>query len=836
MCLTRELQVSRAKWLIVLWPIGLLLFIFWEPLTTSRTLFHPDWAPYFEKGNGPGFYEMFVNMGRPLSPMYLLWAMLPSRLFHLLFYPLMVLGIFGFMYIFLRDQALPRLACVLGALSLSFSGYVLTLVAAGHRGVFEAVLSAVLALLCIDRAIRGRSLVYFMLAPVAVSLSLGTQPDVLAMIGVFIGVYALVAAVRYRESINTNRLRFLVGCALGALALTICAAPGLIKIKDVYLPNRQTIEEREIADADVQSVSGRKGIPKKAKWEFCTNWSLPLADLPELVVPLVFGTQSNDRKAPFWGELGRSLGWEPGKPGFRNFRQHTVYLGCIQVLLALFSLICFFTNPKKKDLASDFENRWHIPFWALCAVIGLLLTMGRYTPFYRLFFILPLADTIRCPVKFLHVTSLSVSILSAYGLGYMLNESGEKNESSSEQDATIGKRRLRFLVILCAAVLALLLLVLVAVRLSQPAFTQYWTQIGYPQDLHAVMLDQMMLALLRAAGLTLVVGGAAFWLMRPGRVTWQPVAVGVILCALVGVDMATVGKRFVQTIDLSVHESRNDAVLDMKQGRDYAPRVLDLLTSRGPHDPLRVNLKYYYAADIRLLDDELGAGSPLLQQGLSDGTKLARMLVATGTEFVLGRREQISQWAASPEFELVGRYDFAGRIVRSARPSQAPIVLLRVVNALPRVAVFGDALAVTSEERFNQVFSNAWDPQTSILVQTSVDELPAPSNTLDSATIGVAELEEPSRWKVKVKAVVNADGFLLLNEVFDSDWKAVVDGRATSIIRVNGNMMAIRLPEGEHHVSFRLIRVKPVFWLKIFLLLILTICLVSLALQNCNKN
>lgn len=818
----------KSKLMIVLLPAALLLLVFWEPLTTSKTIFHPDFAPYFEKGAGPGFYEMFVNIGRPLSPMSLLWALLPSRLFHLFFYPLMVMGIFLGFYLFLRDRVLPRLACMVGALSLSFSGYLLTLVAAGHRGVFEALLSSVLALLFMDRALRGQGIAYFVLAPIVVSLSLGTQSDVLAMIGLFIAVYGIMACWRYRASIRADRRRFIAGIVVGLSTLIISARPGLIRIRDVYLPERQSIEEREIAtetDAEANRPGGLQ-IRKSEKWEFCTNWSLPLADLPELVVPLIFGTETTDREAPFWGELGRSMGWQPGQPGFRNFRQHTVYIGLIQILLAFYAVGYVLAMRKSRSsIEHNEEDRWQIGFWGVCAIVSLLLTLGRYTPFYRLFFIFPMADTIRCPVKFLHVTNLAVAILAAYGVAFLLRDIHARQASSEAKKQVQPNLFTRRFAIACGGVAIVLFLALIIAKASTPAFTRYWLSMGYPLELHDSMLSQMLISIVRAAFLALLAGGAVFWALRSKSKQIASTLVGLLFVAVVGLDMASVGKRFVRTIDLSVHESRNDAVLDMIQGRNYTPRVLDLLTSRGPHDPLRVNLKHYYAAEIRLLDEELGADSKLLQQGLANASNLTRLLVVTGTEYVLGRRDQIGGLANSPDFDLVGSYAYSGRIVRSSDPARAPIILLRVVNALPRAAIFTKKTPFAEKhELLRKLFGSGWNPYESVLLKVAdpddMTELPG-NNTMPDRE---AVITQSSRWQTDIDVEISQQGFLILNEPYDKAWKASLDGEPLSIMRANGGMMAVKIPDGRFNVQFNLSPGLGQFWISVVPTLALLFC------------
>jgi hypothetical protein len=793
--------MSKLRSLIWLWPLVLLLIVFWEPLTTSRTLFHPDWAPYFEAGSGAGFYERFVCHAAAPSVMNFLWAALPVRMFHIVFYPFCVIGICLAMYAFLRDRNLPRVAGLTGAIAIGFSGYMLTLVSAGHRGLFEVVLTSAITLFCIDRAVRGGGIWYFVSAGVVTSFSLGMQPDVLAMIGMFLAAYGVVACWMHRAVVIRNHRQFLVGLVVGLVVLAVTGISGLDKVRNSFLPGRQAIERREIPQADTTDADAAGATVAKArKWEFCTNWSLPPRDALELVLPLFFGTETTDKEAPFWGELGQSLGWTPGGNGFRNFRQHTLYAGIIQTLLALYAFWVVASGSVARYCRHGIE-RWQIWFWSATAVVSFVLALGRYTPFYRMFYALPLVDTIRCPVKFLHVTNMAIAILAAYGLTCLMLAIGDSNAHSEKGRRVVpdGLRSANIFAIVCGVVAAAFVFGLLAVKASTPAFASYWARLGYPAELHAAMLRQMMAALMRSAwltaGLAAGVGGAARWSSR-----WSAGLLGILVCGAVGLDMASVGRRFVHTADLSVHESKNDAILEIKAS--VAPRVLDLLTSRNSHDPLRVNLRNYYVNTIRLLDVDLEKKPVLLARASGNLQDLTRLLVVTGTEYILGRREQLLPLAKAPEFEAVAGYDFAGRVIRSVSIQRAPITLLRVRNVLPRAAFATQIRSVTNSVALRDVlFSADFDPWHEVLVDdgaatAGLDRILPPSPLLPVA------VTKASRYRVDLTADCAAEGLILLNEPFSRDWSARVDGQAATIVQANGAMMAVRVPRGKCTLVF----------------------------------
>lgn len=55
-------------------------------------------------------------------------------------------------------------------------------------------------------------------------------------------------------------------------------------------------------------------------------------------------------------------------------------------------------------------------FWSAAGVVALLLSWGRYAPFYQFVYALPYLSTIRNPMKFMHPLHMVLMILFAYGL------------------------------------------------------------------------------------------------------------------------------------------------------------------------------------------------------------------------------------------------------------------------------------------------------------------------------------------------------------------------------------------------------------------------------------
>jgi uncharacterized membrane protein YfhO len=64
---------------------------------------------------------------------------------------------------------------------------------------------------------------------------------------------------------------------------------------------------------------------------------------------------------------------------------------------------------------------------------------------------------------------------------------------------------------------------------------------------------------------------------------------------------------------------------------------------------------------------------------------------------------------------------------------------------------------------------------------------------------------------IRVEADAAADGYVVLVDTYDPEWRATVDGRPARIVRANVAFRAVALTRGRHVVDFRY-RPRPVAW------------------------
>lgn len=655
--------LKQCIWTILI-PVVFCLILFQNAIFTSQTLFHMDWAPYFPRSNWIGPWQHFVVDHAPFSLMHIMKACLPLRFYHVAFYIVSICGTVWALTAYLRDRGLVKGAALLGGLAFGFSGYCVTLVSAGHRGVFEACLSAAVLLFVGARAIRRGNWFYYAYSALAIALVIGTQPDVFFILLLVVGPLLLVDLVQELRAKRVGGIKRLsLGVLVFVVAMTITGWRGVEKIVSSYLPGREALIE--------QSGTSSPGVSDEKKWIFCTNWSLPPSDCVELAVPLVLGVESTDCELPFWGKLGRSYDWQPGRPGFPSYRQHTVYAGGIQLVLAFYAILLLFRRSRSENQ----PDRALLTVAAASVAVMFVLALGRYTPFYRIFYALPLASSIRCPVKFLHAVNLAGAVLCAFGVQALMLRFREKTSVKGVAALLRDPEGMTLVVILF--VLAGLVVAKVAVGSGGVDFSPAWTLLGYNADVQNALLGRLNASLVHAMVVFGLIGGLFVCALRGPSFSWSGWVPWICVLA-VAMDMTTVNIHYVNTVDLSVQEMRNVIVEDMIAGTDHKPRVLDLITGFNKHHPIRANLAGYYSQDIVLVGKEQQKNPEFFAALQRGGAAMRKALADFDVEYVIAPAQLAGKLKAFEGLEVVGRYGFDGKQFVHVSSSRAAVVLFSV--------------------------------------------------------------------------------------------------------------------------------------------------------------
>jgi hypothetical protein len=116
-------------------------------------------------------------------------------------------------------------------------------------------------------------------------------------------------------------------------------------------------------------------------------------------------------------------------------------------------------------------------------------------------------------------------------------------------------------------------------------------------------------------------------------------------------------------------------------------------------------------------------------------------------------------------------------------------------NALPRAFLVGEVIEVDPSSALRAMRDENFDPAKAVIFEGGSVEL-------QSQITGEAVIVADRRNRVVIKTRCAQDSILVLSDNYYPGWKAAVDGAPTIITKANVTMRAVRVPAGEHVVSF----------------------------------
>ncbi|MFA7172606.1 MAG: hypothetical protein WC340_04195 [Kiritimatiellia bacterium] len=769
------------------------IYVFFPVSGRYSGLIAPDAMPFFTYQYRIVSWHNLLG-GADLTPYSLYWMILDPLYAHELTFIIdsFILTLAGVYY--LRGRGVSATAAWCGGLALGLSGYTFTLFCAGHRGYFHMFSAAIWSFGLLDRGFRTKKLFYFAMLGMIFAWGVGHQPDVLLLVGALAGAYALWLTIVNGSGFAKTALsvwpRFLVAIVFLGLA----GFGGIYDAVTTQVVNRKAQIAGSSRPAESTSGVGDQAQDDKndrEQWLFATNWSLPPEDMLEFVVPGIFGNESMYGSNPYWGRLG-----QPHKSVFQkgrmmpNYRQHTVYLGVIPVVFAFFAVFVWLRVRKIPDIDSESKDAFRdVPFWIGVWVICLLLSMGRFTPLYRLFYAIPYMDLIRAPVKFLHLVEVASAMLCGYGVHAFL--SNQRNSA-----------KLRFSFVWIAAVVAGFLLVTALVFMAgQTSITEHIKALGM-----VPYADSAVAYAVRNIGRSLVlvapVAAFAVLLRRTDDSRLLPLF-GYVVMALLVFDQAFVARRYVKVIDLVPYYKENIAVKTLR--RDAAgslPRVLNYAPrAQSGHDWFRLSLGFNGIQG--LMPGSNDAGKPYAELFSSLQKAPMRLWQALNVRYLILPYTAAEQLIRSGGGRPLLNFELGAGVVRQAvQPGETTLSLVALsgIDSKPRLLTRWQG-GVTLEGQITkmvdstQVVSDAKPP----------DNPPAAS---DAALEVLFEQSIPGAYSIGVKTSSSSESLLVFNQRDNGKFEVLVDGTQAEKSVADGVWIAVKIPSGEHEVVLRAKR-KP---------------------------
>ena len=410
----------------------LLLYILSVLLFFHKLLVHPDWVLF-----GTDFMDQYASTksirdtvlnqkqyplwitdhfsGMPhidathtlhLNIFCMLYYILPLPLAFTLFFSIHFLFAGFFTYIFSRESGVSRPGSFLSGLIFMYSGILTSHIFVGHIGKIASWSYIPLLLFLVSRGINRRRTLYFLTAGIVMGHQfLGGHMQMGYYSTLFVGTFAVFKIIDRRKKEDDYKKWLLRPGALFLLTLVIAVLLYSLQLLPSYLYT--------------QKYSERSG---GTTYEFSTSWSFAPQELPGIFIrdPFGFawpGTDKNFKKGEIKGEFS-----EPFVPYWGPMPQRLAgeYFGVLPLILALIGIVF------RRDRYS-----W---FFTGTAAFTLLLSMGKYTPFYWLAYKFVYGFSFfRVPLSIFALTAFALSILAGRGVEFILSEKSDKEEKGTKK-------------------------------------------------------------------------------------------------------------------------------------------------------------------------------------------------------------------------------------------------------------------------------------------------------------------------------------------------------------------------------------------------------------------
>jgi hypothetical protein len=723
-------------------------------------------AQYIERfGEVPGWYPyLFGGMpfaantahGDTFFPTALLRLALPVDIGMALGFLIFTLlaGIFAFL--FLRGVGLTWGSSFVGGAAYMFTGQVISMASPGHDGKLFVSALLPLALLFLFRATASRDWRHYLYFGVTVGFSLLTphfqMTYYLLMAAGFFWLFLVFFSDQKENAQPWWRSALLFG---GSLAIGFgIAAIQLVPFFE-YLPF---------------SPRGAAGSSSTG-YEYATGWSMPPEELLNTVWPAFSGMLFD-----YWGR--------------NQFKLHSEYVGAAVALLALLSF----------RLRSHRRLAWFFVFLAIYATI---FAFGGYTPFYRIpYTILPYLKSTRAVSMIFTLTAFSIAVLAAFGTEWLLARApvlkGKRVETLSER----GFLGLPRPIVIGIGVLAAFAL-LSAVGAMRPLMTVFAEIAGRTFGPTKVAnVDRSYPGLVMDAFRVLLFGIAVAAMALPStRRRWTPEAWALILALIVVVELYTVERRYLRFSDRAAVSFAPDDVVRALQADSSIFRVLPYHDDYTGENYLMVHgirsTFGYNGQELHRYDELLGGKNSWGQPSwpILGNANMWRIL---GAKYLI-----LGQPVEAPTLTQVG-----GEL-RTHRGGSA--YLYRIAEPTPYAFLVGEALRLreggeaAERQLVATVLDPRFDPRRILLLPSGA---PVGVDSLTQAqvpepigiTVAVHE-DRPGRLRLELASPSPDSAFVFVAENWYKNWEATVDGRAAPVVRAQGSLIAVPIPQGARNVT-----------------------------------
>jgi len=148
------------------------------------------------------------------------------------------------------------------------------------------------------------------------------------------------------------------------------------------------------------------------------------------------------------------------------------------------------------------------------------------------------------------------------------------------------------------------------------------------------------------------------------------------------------------------------------------------------------------------------------------------------------------------------------------------------LDAFPRAYLVHDFVTVPTGKAQDFLAENReFDLRNSVILESSLSEFELNNLHSSSYELDSAKISEFNENSIQIQTFSENDSILILTDVFYPGWRILIDDEPSEILRANGLVRAVIVPEGSHTVEFQY--VPDSFWLGMIISTITAILLVG---------
>lgn len=436
-----------------------------------------------------------------------------------------------------------------------------------------------------------------------------------------------------------------------------------------------------------------------------------------------------------------------------------LYIGFLP-LLAVISAVRGWM--RHRSLMSGRDIFKTVPFWLGLSVLGIILSLGRYTPLYQLFYnYVPSFDGFRGPIQWLILPAFGLSILAGIGI-----HAWQMTPQSQNRIRVVG-----------TILLAILMLAGIIISFTQLNF-----------EIERVFLTSIILLFVNTI-VSMVLSFTKPDPLTTGNGRWQ-----IALLLFIVIDLGLAIQGYVPTVPHDFYE--RDLSISHTQGRLY--------WDEDYSNQLKQN-RYFKTTDYRPARERWTDIRTSLLPNLNMISRNATfnnfdpLQPAVHREYI----ELIENTHANISSILLGAG--IGEVYTIQKPSGWEGELRQYIapQEPKEVWLVNEVVWVTdNDEAKNAMQSTGWYPYNQVVLLHDNEINPNGFELYPTYAYATVEIiyQRPNEQRFRVKS--DGSGYLVVPNTWYPGWKVEIDGRTAKLYRANLSFQAVEIPEGDVEVTF----------------------------------